>query len=67
MGRLDLPDPIRDEDIHVTRYRTDGAAVTCPECGANFGGMVECPWDGTTLTPLADADPTAVAFYKAIR
>lgn len=48
-------------------YRTDGAAVECPICGAKFGGMINCPWDDTELTPLEDADPTAVAFYKAIR
>lgn len=47
-------------------YRTDGAAVECPTCGAKFGGMKECPWDGATLTPLADADPDAIAFYEAI-
>jgi hypothetical protein len=46
--------------------RTDGAAVQCPACLARFGGMIRCPWDGATLIPLPDADPTAVAFYNAI-
>ena len=46
--------------------RTDGAAVQCPTCLAKFGGMTKCPWDGSTLIPLPDADPTAVAFYNAI-
>lgn len=46
--------------------RTDGAAVYCPTCGAKFGGMRRCPWDDALLLPLADADPTAVAFYAAL-
>lgn len=46
--------------------RTDGSAVECPECGAQFGGMSVCPWDGSKLVPLPNADPTAVAFYEAI-
>jgi hypothetical protein len=50
-----------------TPYRTDGSAVYCPECGAKFGGMTYCPWDRSLLLPLADAHPTAVAFYAAIR
>jgi hypothetical protein len=41
--------------------------VECPVCGAKFGGMVTCPWDGALLTPLPDADPMAVAFYEALR
>lgn len=51
----------------VVRLRTDGAVVGCPECGAVFGGMDTCPWDGTKLNPLEDADSTALAFYAAIR
>lgn len=47
--------------------RTDGAAVFCPQCGAEFGGMTLCPWDGTVLEKLPDADPVAVAFYEALR
>ena len=47
--------------------RTDGAAVYCPTCEAKFGGMTRCPWDDTELLSLEDADPTAVAFYEAIR
>ncbi len=47
--------------------RTDGAAVECPTCLAKFGGMDFCPWDGSELRPLADADPAAVAFYAAIK
>jgi hypothetical protein len=47
--------------------RSDGAAVQCPICLAKFGGMTVCPWDGAKLEPLADADPTALAFYAAIR
>ena len=48
------------------KTRTDGAAVQCPTCLAKFGGMTVCPWDGSPLIPLPDADPTAVAFYNAI-
>lgn len=47
--------------------RTDGAAVECPKCGAKFGGMTKCPWDGSVLVSLPDADPAAVAFYEALR
>lgn len=50
----------------MAEHRTDGAAVFCPTCGACFGGMSRCPWDGAELLPLDDADPTAVAFYAAI-
>ena len=46
--------------------RTDGAAVKCPTCGAVFGGMSLCPWDGSILVALPDADPLALAFYQAI-
>lgn len=46
--------------------RTDGAAVRCPECGHEFGGMTLCPWDGSVLEALEDADPIAVAFYEAL-
>lgn len=48
----------------AVRYRTDGAAVECPTCGAKFGGMQKCPWDGATLIQLLDADPLAVALYR---
>lgn len=47
--------------------RSAGAAVYCPACGAQFGGMQQCPWDGHVLLPLAGADPTAVAFYAVLR
>lgn len=72
MGRLDLPDKPRDEDrsyedeTPAKPHRKDGAAVECPECKRTFGGMVECPWCHVKLTPLHDADPTALAFYEAI-
>lgn len=29
--------------------------------------LTVCPWDGTDLIPLPDADPIALAFYEAIR
>lgn len=46
--------------------RDDGAAMQCPACLATFGGMLTCPWDGSTLIPLTDSDPNAVAFYNRI-
>jgi hypothetical protein len=49
-----------------TTARSPGAAVYCPICNAQFGGMLHCPWDDSVLLPLVDADPTAVAFYQAI-
>lgn len=57
-----MPDPPADRLM----ARQDGAAVYCPVCEAKFGGMTTCPWDGATLLPLPDADPTAGAFYRAI-
>lgn len=57
-GAVAAPNPAKS--------RTDGAAVECPVCHARFGGMTECPFDGTKLVPLPDADPTALAFYEAI-
>lgn len=56
----------RERKDDVNSYRSDGAAVTCPSCGANFGGMRHCPWDGAKLIPLEDADPAAIAFYTAL-
>jgi hypothetical protein len=52
--------------------RSAGAVVGCPMCGAQFGGMVECPWDDVLLWPLVGVgehpdDAVAVAFYGAIR
>lgn len=46
--------------------RSAGAAVYCPTCGKQFGGMRHCPWDGAELLPLHGADPMAVAFYAAL-
>lgn len=51
-------------------HPSPGAAVYCPECGAQFGGMEFCPWcppRPVRLLPIPNADPTAVAFYEAIR
>jgi hypothetical protein len=53
-------------ELFASPSRSDGAAVQCPVCLAKFGGMTRCPWDGSDLIPLPDADPTAVAFYAAL-
>ena len=51
--------------------RSAGAVVGCPMCGAQFGGMFECPWHDVPLWPLVGVgerpeDAIASAFYGAI-
>lgn len=50
----------------MARPLSPGAAVYCPHCHCQFGGMVWCPWDGALLRKLPNADPLATAFYEAV-
>lgn len=52
--------------MSARKASSPGAAVYCPKCEAEFGGMVECPWCEVKLLPLAGVDPIAAAFYATM-